>query len=239
MSSLRVSRRAVWFVGCALVAVLASGCSAGKDRSAPTSTSTSRPAATTAPLAPAAAICNGDNEANEDDDSAVRALLQRTQLPPGTWTTVGDRPVRGHSRPTSSCSCPSALRRPLRRRLQRTTRPETAMPAPRSRAPGASNSMTASRSTRAARTWMRSEPSSPGRRRRPAMRRRCGGPPPSGGHGDRRQRSQLRRAAHRRRPWPGFPRHARLRRRSRVRRRFEHQLHENGRGGRARRSPCG
>jgi hypothetical protein len=68
--------------------LLAWGCS---DNDGGQSTDRSRsgaaPSGSTNP-ATAAAACNGADEVNEDDDGAVRALLQRSQLPPGDWTAA-------------------------------------------------------------------------------------------------------------------------------------------------------
>lgn len=76
--------RAPWTIGsilCLLLAVVASGCSSGDD--AGESSSTSRAATV---------VCNGADEVNEDDDGAVGALLQGSQLPSNDWTTAATPP---------------------------------------------------------------------------------------------------------------------------------------------------
>lgn len=77
----RAAPRSVGWLACVVLALLASGCSSGDD--AGQSSETSRPA----PV-----VCNGANEANQDDDGAVGALLQESQLPPGNWTTAKTPP---------------------------------------------------------------------------------------------------------------------------------------------------
>lgn len=82
---------------CVLVTVLATGCAAktGTSQSTDTnrSTATTGPSATTATtFAPSAVICNGDNEVHQDDEGAMRATLQDSQLPGGAWTVAETPP---------------------------------------------------------------------------------------------------------------------------------------------------
>ena len=88
VNSHRAVRPSVVLVVCALLAVLASGCTDGDEpvASGDTDPSSATPS-TTAPVE-----CNGADEMNEDDDGAVDALLQSTQLPPGDWTTATTPP---------------------------------------------------------------------------------------------------------------------------------------------------
>lgn len=80
-----------------LFVALLAGCSGASESTSPggTSRSTSAPAGSTMPTgtrpAAVAIVCNGANEVNQDDDGAVPALLQRSQLPPGDWK-IADTP---------------------------------------------------------------------------------------------------------------------------------------------------
>jgi hypothetical protein len=69
-----------------LVAVIA-GCSASDDASQPTDPSRSS-APTASSTAPDPVVCNGVDEFNQDDDGAVEALLPRSALGSGEWTTA-------------------------------------------------------------------------------------------------------------------------------------------------------
>ena len=83
----RVFRPSVVFVVCVLLAVLASGCTDGNQ---PVASRDTDPSSATASAPPSATPveCDGDDELNEDDDGAVEALLQSSQLPSGDWTTA-------------------------------------------------------------------------------------------------------------------------------------------------------
>ena len=80
--------RSVGSIACVVLAVLASGCSDNGGRS-PDPSQSNPPSGSTKP---AAVVCNGANEVNQDDDGAVHALLQPSQLPPGQWTTAQTPP---------------------------------------------------------------------------------------------------------------------------------------------------
>ena len=82
------ARRWVGSIACVALGALASGCSDGGQS---TSRSSAAPSGSTKP-ATAAVVCNGANEVNQDDDGAVQALLQPSQLPPGQWTTAQTPP---------------------------------------------------------------------------------------------------------------------------------------------------
>ena len=62
-----------------LVLTLVAGCSSSRP---PRSAS----GPVTSPTAPAGIECDGDDEVNQDDDSAAKGLLLVSQLPPGDWT---------------------------------------------------------------------------------------------------------------------------------------------------------
>ena len=92
MISRPAALRSVGSIACVVLALLASGCT--DDNSGGKSTDPSRssaaPSGSTRPAR--AAVCNGANEVNQDDDGAVQALLQRSQLAPGAWTAARTPP---------------------------------------------------------------------------------------------------------------------------------------------------
>jgi hypothetical protein len=85
--------------GWAMAAVLAvaacagAACAVTTDRAQPRDTraTPATPPRTTPPTS-AAIVCNGDDEANEDDDNATMALLQTAQLPGMGWTSAARPP---------------------------------------------------------------------------------------------------------------------------------------------------
>jgi hypothetical protein len=81
--------RSVGALACGALAMLASGCS---DNNGGRSTDPSRSTPASGSTKPAAVVCNGANEVNQDDDGAVQALLQPSQLPSGQWTTAQTPP---------------------------------------------------------------------------------------------------------------------------------------------------
>ncbi len=100
MSSHPGAQRLGSSIVCVLLVVLAPACAAKRSSSRPTDTHRSRPSSASSatastplpPLRPSAVVCNGDNDLHEDDDSAVRALLLRSQLPSGAWTRAETSP---------------------------------------------------------------------------------------------------------------------------------------------------
>jgi hypothetical protein len=80
-----VTARSVVSTAWVVLAVLASGCSSGNGAARSSTT-------TLAGAAARGVVCNGANEVNQDDDGALSALLQRSQLPAGAWTTATTPP---------------------------------------------------------------------------------------------------------------------------------------------------
>jgi len=73
--------RSIGSIACCALASLAVGCSSSDDAGKPDDTAR-----------PAAVVCDGVDEVNQDDDGAVQALLPPSQLPPGEWTTAETPP---------------------------------------------------------------------------------------------------------------------------------------------------